>query len=636
MASIEQKFSYAQNNFQTILSGFEWTQQTISFSFPLTAFAGTGSYLPPGEVLQYSAFTQAEINVALKVFDIFERFIDIDFVYDPSGNGDMKIGHQNMTMGGYASYPYAGSAHEVVLSDDETVAPLGYGIETLIHEIGHSLGLEHPHEANTPLSESLDIESATIMSYDWLGTNGAELYAHTSFMPMDILALQSMYGVSRKVSDDLYIADNGFSVIADYGGVDTIDISTQSYDQTDTNVIDLSRGFVYYDRLGGSWQSTIFDHEVGQWGDWVDRSANNGFYNIIIMPGSTIERVVGSAVSDQITGDGFANIITGGGGNDTINGGDSIDIAVFAGFYADYTILGNGAGSYTVTDNVGNDGTDTLTSIEILRFTDRDFNSNNSTAPVLATALLDQTATEGSNFTFNLPAGTFVDPNGDLLTYSARLSSGGVLPNWLAFDATTRTFSGMPGAGDIGSLSIVVTASDGQEQATDTFVLTVGNGSGADIRGSEVIDDLFGTNAAERIFALGGNDTIHAGDRDDTLIGGAGMDTLWGEAGADVFFYNSNSDSLFKSNKFDFIMDFDRSESDKIDLSAIDANTRKFDNQAFRFDTQGDGFASIGQISYWINQGQTHIYGNVDKDKKVEFYLVINEEIALQSTDFVL
>lgn len=49
-----------------------------------------------------------------------------------------------------------------------------------------------------------------------------------------------------------------------------------------------------------------------------------------------------------------------------------VDVAVFSGNAADYTVVDNGDGSTTVTDTVGTDGTDTLWNIEALRFLDGD------------------------------------------------------------------------------------------------------------------------------------------------------------------------------------------------------------------------------------------------------------------------
>ncbi|MFG0267342.1 MAG: LamG-like jellyroll fold domain-containing protein, partial [Rhodopirellula sp. JB055] len=63
--------------------------------------------------------------------------------------------------------------------------------------------------------------------------------------------------------------------------------------------------------------------------------------------------------------------ITGGGGDDLIEGGVGIDVAVYTGAAADYTITDNMDGTWTITDNVAlRDGTDTLSGIEQLRFSD--------------------------------------------------------------------------------------------------------------------------------------------------------------------------------------------------------------------------------------------------------------------------
>ncbi|WP_176956091.1 malectin domain-containing carbohydrate-binding protein [Catalinimonas alkaloidigena] len=92
-------------------------------------------------------------------------------------------------------------------------------------------------------------------------------------------------------------------------------------------------------------------------------------------------------------------------------------------------------------------------------------------APVVANGLADQTAMEGAAFSFAVPANTFSDANGDTLTLTATVNGGDALPTWLEFDGST--FSGTPSAGDVGTLNIVVTATDGSETVSDNFVLTI-------------------------------------------------------------------------------------------------------------------------------------------------------------------
>ena len=50
----------------------------------------------------------------------------------------------------------------------------------------------------------------------------------------------------------------------------------------------------------------------------------------------------------------------------------------------------------------------------------------------------------GQRFEWQVPWGKAYDFDGDPLTWSAALDGGGSLPSWLAFDASTRTFSGTP------------------------------------------------------------------------------------------------------------------------------------------------------------------------------------------------
>lgn len=100
-----------------------------------------------------------------------------------------------------------------------------------------------------------------------------------------------------------------------------------------------------------------------------------------------------------------------------------------------------------------------------------------NSSPTLANPIADQIATGNNNFSFTLPADTFRDLDGDSLTLSAN-----GLPSWLTFNASTRTFSGLPTNSHVGELTVMVTATDpSSASASDSFLLTVNEGTTPDI-----------------------------------------------------------------------------------------------------------------------------------------------------------
>ncbi|WP_025919561.1 putative Ig domain-containing protein [Pectobacterium parmentieri] len=99
--------------------------------------------------------------------------------------------------------------------------------------------------------------------------------------------------------------------------------------------------------------------------------------------------------------------------------------------------------------------------------------TNVNDVPVVGTPIPAQSIAQDGSLNFTVPAGTFIDPDGDTLTLSATLANGSPLPGWITFNPTTGTFSGTPGNGDIGNLSIKVTANDGDASISTTFSLTV-------------------------------------------------------------------------------------------------------------------------------------------------------------------
>jgi hypothetical protein len=110
------------------------------------------------------------------------------------------------------------------------------------------------------------------------------------------------------------------------------------------------------------------------WTDATGTSSTNQF-NVFKLSGSALTpsisstTKIGTELDDVLVGTVAKDVLTGKGGDDTINGRDGIDTVVCAGNRSNYTLT-RGASSYTVTDKTGADGTDTLTNIERVKFTD--------------------------------------------------------------------------------------------------------------------------------------------------------------------------------------------------------------------------------------------------------------------------
>jgi serralysin len=104
--------------------------------------------------------------------------------------------------------------------------------------------------------------------------------------------------------------------------------------------------------------------------------------------------------------------------------------------------------------------------------------------------------------------------------------------------------------------------------------VTAGNGN----------DLILGNSGDNRLFGGDGNDVIDGKGGADVLIGGQGTDTLTGGGGADTFVFQSLTD--LDGQGTDQITDFTRG-SDKIDLSAIDADTTLAGDQAFHLVNSG-------------------------------------------------
>ena len=139
-------------------------------------------------------------------------------------------------------------------------------------------------------------------------------------------------------------------------------------------------------------------------------------------------------------------------------------------------------------------------------------------------------------------------------------------------------------------------------------------------------DTLNGSPFADILYGFAG---------DDTIIGGGGKDELNGGADGDTFVFLALSDSTKGKGGRDSILDFSRSEGDKIDLSAIDAKKGGGDN-AFKYIGKQGFHDKKGELRYKVKDGDALIQGDVNGDGKADFSIHVDGVSKLKAIDFDL
>ncbi len=156
------------------------------------------------------AFTQAQQSAAYTAFAYLQQITGIQFVETALGsNAQIHLANWNIegaqTTGlcsWQSSYSYGAgnvlssySANAYVYLDNvewraqnRDLEPGGPGFQTLLHELGHALGLKHPFEEDIHLPSGQDNTGNTLMSYTDVGG------PYSAFSPYDIAALNWLYG----------------------------------------------------------------------------------------------------------------------------------------------------------------------------------------------------------------------------------------------------------------------------------------------------------------------------------------------------------------------------------------------------------------------------------------------------------
>jgi hypothetical protein len=226
---------------------------TLYYTFSITSGNETGQTGQEG-------FTLAQQVATRSAFDYISKLTGIQFVEAVNGT-DAQIHLCNVNLQGsnvtglcswHSSYTYSGAqlasydADAYVYLDNvewftqnRNLNPGGYGYETLLHELGHALGLKHPFDDSIHLPASQDNTSNTLMSYTDAGG------PHASYSPYDVAALNWLYG-----GDGL-------------GGALGINSTTGARYITGTSGADTLTGTAANDKLEGDGGNDMIDGGLG-------------------------------------------------------------------------------------------------------------------------------------------------------------------------------------------------------------------------------------------------------------------------------------------------------------------------------------------------------------------------------------
>jgi len=433
------------------------TATRVTYSFATAAPVYGGNVDASTGDSGFQRFTEQQKTAVRQIMGQLSQELGLDLVEVLDGfsmYGQIRFGNNYQDLStGYSWLPYStpddrsGDVWIDITPESSTypvnpnlrdLSPGSAGYGTLVHEIGHALGLKHPGDYNAGsggsglpgnyLGSAEDNETYTVMSYTAAPTGGQQRDWYGLY---DLLALKFLYG-SRdyNAGDTVYSYTDAsgrlLKIIDDGSGFDTIDISGVS-----------SAG------------NRVIDMRPGAFSSVGVNGAVKAVKNLSIDFSTIVEKFIGTPYADSVTGNQANNLLVLGLGANTADGGGGIDTVQYGASRGSYSVSGNGS-SLQVT---GGSVSDTLSNVERLAFTDGklafDLGGNAGIAAKILGAVFDAPAIANAGYVgiglSYLDAGTSYQ---DLMTFALDARLGGARSNAQVVDLLYANVAGVAPTAD--------------------------------------------------------------------------------------------------------------------------------------------------------------------------------------------
>ncbi len=347
----------------------------VTYSFVETADLGSWDAASPYGNDGYASMTDAQRANFLDVLAQYEAAAGIVFVEVTSGAAMINaMTTSGSAYGGWADVAYATTGYtgmgELVVDSSGNFDEGSYGFLTMLHELGHAMGLQHPWEGNITLDTAIDNQAHSVMTYNNSWPFGDHLGT------LDVAAMQALYGaagltagwetsfvrgvltVTGSDRGDTMLGVAGQTVLNGMAGSDAL------YGRQAADVLN---GGLGADTLSGGGGADALNGGAG--GDLIyatDAAVTWADGNVGLFGGTGNDTLVGAYRQDSLFGGSGADDMNGQSGNDVLRGGLGNDHLAgdVAGVYGGNDslfgdggrdVLEGGAGSDSLTGGAGSD-----------------------------------------------------------------------------------------------------------------------------------------------------------------------------------------------------------------------------------------------------------------------------------------